>query len=65
MIATKATDSLLKLGKLGFSHSYLNNCFHLLSLERIQEIAVDMDINLRPIEDDNLELVSERGENCK
>lgn len=34
-------------------------------MERIQEISADMDGELSKVEDDNLESVSQRGENRK
>ena len=65
MITTKTNDSPLKLEKLGLSHSRLNDRYHSQSMERIQEISVDMDVDLSKVEDDNLESVSQRGENRK
>lgn len=65
MITTSTNDSPLKLEKLGLSHSRLNDRYHSQSMERIQEISVDMDMDLSKVEDDNLESVSQRGENRK
>lgn len=58
-------ENPLKLEKLGLSHSRLNDRYHSQSMERIQEISADMDGELSKVEDDNLESVSQRGENRK
>ncbi|XP_065213017.1 unconventional myosin-XV isoform X2 [Planococcus citri] len=65
-ITTKSgAENPLKLEKLGLSHSRLNDRYHSQSMERIQEISGDMDVELSKVEDDNLESVSQRGENRK
>lgn len=48
-----------KLDTLGLSHSRLNERYH--SMERIQEAVQE----LSKVEEDNLESVSQRGENRK
>ncbi len=65
MVTTKSSENPLKLEKLGLSHSRLNDRYHSQSMERIQEISADIDIELSKVEDDNLESVSQRGENRK
>lgn len=65
MISTKKSENPLQLEKLGLSHSRLNERYHSQSMERIQEISVDIDVELSKVEDDNLESVSQRGENRK
>lgn len=65
IITTKPAENPLQLEKLGLSHSRLNDRYHSQSMERIQEISADMDGELSKVEDDNLESVSQRGENRK
>lgn len=65
MISTKNSENPLQLEKFGLSHSRLNERYHSQSMERIQEISVDIDVELSKVEDDNLESVSQRGENRK
>lgn len=65
MITTKTSENPLKLEKLGLSHSRLNDRYHSQSMERIQEMSADIDAELSKVEDDNLESVSQRGENRK
>lgn len=66
MLQPSKTESPIKLEKLGLSHSRLNERYHSQSMERIQEAnGGDMDGDLSKTEDDNLESISQRGENRK
>ncbi|KAG8264185.1 Belongs to the TRAFAC class myosin-kinesin ATPase super [Homalodisca vitripennis] len=58
-VAPPSSVGSSKLDTLGLSHSRLNERYH--SMERIQEVVTE----LSKVEEDNLESVSQRGENRK